>query len=135
MGKMVTGRVTALITTVLVATTLAAAPMTANAKDGDIIRRGSCTASTDWKLKLSPENGRIEVEFEIDQNRNGQRWNISLKRNGSVFWRGSRTTRAPSGSIEVRRLTLNGPGTEKIVARAKNPRTGEICRGVARFSS
>lgn len=128
-------RVTALFTGVLVATTLVAAPMTVSAKDGDIIRRGSCTASSGWKLKLSPEDGRIEVEFEVDQNRNGQRWNVKLRRNGNVFWRGSRTTRPPSGSFEVRRLTRNGPGVERIVARAKNPRTGEVCRGVARFSA
>jgi hypothetical protein len=109
-------------------------PLGVAAKDGDVVRRGSCSARSDWKLKLSPENGRIEVEFEVDQNRNGQRWNVQLKRNGNVFWRGSRTTRPPSGSFEVRRLTANGPGVETIVARAKNPRTGEVCRGVARFN-
>ena len=135
MRRIPVGRATALISSVLVATTLVAAPMTASAKDGDIIRRGDCTARSDWKLKLSPENGRIEVEFEVDQNRNGQRWNIKMKRNGNVFWRGSRTTRPPSGSFEVRRLARNGAGTEKIVVRARNPRTGEVCRGVARFGA
>ena len=129
------GRATAFITVVLVATTLVAAPMTVSAKDGDVIRRGECTARSDWKLKLSPENGRIEVEFEVDQNRNGQKWNIRMKRNGNVFWRGARTTKAPSGSFEVRRLTRNGAGTERVVVRARNPRTGEVCRGVARFSA
>ena len=127
------GRATAFITGVLVATTLVAAPMTVSAKDGDVIRRGACTARSDWKLKLSPENGRIEVEFEVDQNRNGQRWNIKMKRNGNVFWRGARTTKAPSGSFEVRRLTRDGAGAERIVVRARNARTGEVCRGVARF--
>jgi hypothetical protein len=126
-------RATAFITSVLVATTLVAAPMTASAKDGDIIRRGSCTAAADWKLKLSPENGRIEVEFEVDQNRNGQRWKIRMERNGSVFWRGARRTQPPSGSFEVRRLTRDGAGVDKIVVRARNVRTGEVCRGVARF--
>ena len=135
MPKIRASRVTALVTSVLVATTLLAAPLTTTAKDGDVIRRGACTMDSSWKLKLSPENGRIEVEFEVDQNRNGQRWNVKLKRNGSVFWRGSRMTQPPSGSFEVRRLTRNGPGVEKIVARAKNPRTGEICRGVAKFRS
>ena len=52
-------RVTALVTSVLVATTLVAAPLTTSAKDGDVIRRGDCTMRSDWKLKLSPENGRI----------------------------------------------------------------------------
>jgi len=135
MRRIPAGRATALISSVIVATTLVAAPMTASAKDGDIIRRGDCTARSDWKLKLSPENGRIEVEFEVDQNRNGQRWSIKMKRNGNVFWRGSRTTRPPSGSFEVRKLVRNGAGAEKIVARARNPRTGEVCRGVARFGA
>ena len=135
MRRIPAGRVTALISSVLVATTLVAAPMAASAKDGDIIRRGDCTARSDWKLKLSPENGRIEVEFEVDQNRNGQRWNMKMKRNGNVFWRGSRTTRPPSGSFEVRRLARNGAGTERIVVRARNPRTGEVCRGVTQFGA
>lgn len=127
------GRVTAFLTSVLIATTLVAAPVATSAKDGDVIQRGACTANSNWKLKLSPENGRIEVEFEVDQNRNGQRWSVKLKRNGNLFWRGARTTQAPSGSFEVRKLTRNGPGAEKIVARAKNARTGEVCRGVATF--
>ncbi len=127
------GRVTALITSVLVATTLVAAPLTVSAKDGDVIRRGSCTMRSDWKLKLSPENGRIEVEFEVDQNRNGQRWVVKMKRNGNVFWRGSRTTQPPSGSFEVRRVTANGAGADRIVARARNVSNGEVCRGVATF--
>lgn len=133
MRRTTVGRATAFITGVLVATTLVAAPMTVSAKDGDVIRRGECTARSDWKLKLSPENGRIEVEFEVDQNRNGQRWNIKMKRNGKVFWRGARRTQSPSGSFEVRRLARNGAGAERIVVRARNPRTGEVCRGVARF--
>ena len=133
MTMMRTGRVTALITSVMVATALVAGPATTTAKDGDVIRRGSCTVSSDWKLKLSSENGRIEVEFEVDQNRNGRTWNVSLKRNGQRFWRGQRTTGPPSGSFEVRRLTRNGAGRDRIVARARDPRSGEVCRGVATF--
>ena len=133
MRRITVSRATAFITSVLVATTLVATPITTSAKDGDIIRRGSCTAASDWKLKLSPENGRIEVEFEVDQNRSGRKWNVRMKRNGNVFWRGSRRTQPPSGSFEVRRLTRNGAGVEKIVIRARDVRSGEICRGVARF--
>ena len=133
MRRIHVGRATAFITSVLVATTLMAAPMTVSAKDGDVIKRGACTAASDWKLKLSPENGRIEVEFEVDQNRNGQKWKIRMKRNGNLFWRGARWTQPPSGSFEVRKLTRNGAGVEKIVVRARNVRTGEVCRGVARF--
>jgi hypothetical protein len=112
---------------------LSAAPSGAVAKDGDIIRRGSCSARSDWKLKLSPEDGRIEVELEVDQNRVGRTWNVALKRNGTVFWRGQRTTRAPSGSFEVRRVTNDGVGPDRIRARAVDPASGEVCRGAATF--
>jgi hypothetical protein len=101
------------------------------AKDGDVIRRGQCTGASTWKLKLSPENGRIEVEFEVDQNRNGKLWNVRLKDNGTLAWTGSRDTRTPSGSFTVRRLVTNRAGADRIVARAVNPRSGEICRGAA----
>jgi hypothetical protein len=133
MNRTRAGRVAALLTGALVAATLVAAPMAASAKDGDIITRGSCTAGADWKLKLSPENGRIEVEFEVDQNRNGQRWNVKMKRNGNLFWRGTRTTQPPSGSFEVRRLTRDGAGADRVVVRARHAASGEVCRGVATF--
>jgi hypothetical protein len=133
MKRTIVGRTAALVTGVLVATTLVAAPLAASAKDGDIITRGSCTARSDWKLKLSPEDGRIEVEFEVDQNRNGQRWNVTMKRDGSAFWRGTRTTQPPSGSFEVRRVVSNGAGADRIVVRARHAGSGEICRGVATF--
>lgn len=102
-----------------------------SARDGDIIRRGDCGAASDWKLKLSPENGRIEVEFEVDQNRVGDEWRVTLRKDGVRFFLGWRTTQGPSGSFEVRRVTDNGRGDEQIVARARNLRTDEVCRGVA----
>ena len=101
------------------------------ANDRDVIRRGSCSAASDWKLKLSPENGRIEVEFEVDQNRVGDTWRIVMRRNGVVFFRGERVTQPPSGSFEVRRVISNPAGSDTIVARAVNLRTDEVCRGSA----
>ena len=117
----------------LVATGMLAMPIGVAAKDGDIIRTGNCSGATDWKLKLSPENGRIEVEFEVDQNVNGKTWNVKLKRNGNLFWQGQKTTQAPSGSFSVRKLVNNGAGSDLIVAKATNPQTGEVCRGTATF--
>jgi hypothetical protein len=110
-----------------------AAPGATLARDGDIIRRGDCTGATDWKLKLSEEDGRIEAEAEIDQNRNGVTWNWRFKNDGVRFAKGSATTKAPSGSFEVRRLTTDGSGPDTIVFRAVNPATGEVCRAVATF--
>ena len=119
--------------TALIGTALLAFPAGIAAKDGDVIRTGSCTNNSDWKLKLSPENGRIEVEFEVDSNGNGQTWNVKLKKDGNVFFQDQRTTQAPSGSFEVRWVVNNGPGEESFVGRAVNPNTGEICKGTATF--
>jgi hypothetical protein len=102
---------------------------TASAKggggNGAVLKVGSCTASSSAKLKLSPDNGRLEVEFEVDQNRNGVRWNWTLKRAGAKLAGGTAVTKAPSGSFEVRRLVSNRAGTDTIVATAT--RSGERC--------
>ena len=37
---------------------IASLPAATVAKDGDIIRTGSCTGGADWKLKLSPVRSR-----------------------------------------------------------------------------
>lgn len=113
------------------ATMLAAAPATAN--DRDVVRRGGCSGATHWKVKAGPDDGRIEVEGEIDSNRNGQHWNWRIVHNGSVSARGTGVTKAPSGSFEVRRLLVNVPGQDKIVFRARNSRSGEVCRGTVRI--
>lgn len=117
----------------LLALAMLAIPGTALAKDGDVIRRGDCSGATNWKLKLSPQDGRIEVEGEIDMNRNGVTWNWVMRNDGVRFAKGQATTKAPSGSFTRRRLSTNGAGSDKIVFRATNPKSGEVCRAVATF--
>ncbi len=103
----------------------------AAAKDGDVIRRGSCSAGAEWKLKLSEEDGRIEVEYEVDSNVNGQSWRVAIFKNGNRIFRGTRTTTGPSGSFEVRVVTSNTAGTDAFRARAVNG--DQVCRGAASF--
>lgn len=103
------------------------------ANDADVIRRGSCSGSSDWKLKASPENGRIEVEGEVDSNRTGQTWKWRMLHNGKVSARGTATTTGPSGSFDVRRVMVDLAGTDRIGWRASNPATGEVCRGSLSF--
>ena len=103
---------------------VAAAP--AHAGDDDRQRSGSCSRIADWKIKAGPDDGRMEVEAEIDSNRVGQTWDWTLRRDGSLVDRGSSLTRAPSGSFEVERRTANGPGTDTLF-RAAQRRSGEVC--------
>ena len=106
----------------------------AQAKGGDdVVRRGSCTGATHWKLKVKPDDGRLEVEAEVDSNRVGQTWGWRLVHNGSTSASGTATTTAPSGSFEVRRRMVNLAGTDTITLRASNARTGERCVGTVRF--
>jgi hypothetical protein len=107
--------------------------VSAEAAAGDIVRQGNCSARADWKLKASPDNGRIEVEGEVDSNRVGQNWRWSIKHNGSLSASGTKTTVGPSGSFTVRRVLVNVPGEDRIVFRARNPRSGETCRGALTF--
>ena len=120
-----------LLALALVGGAMIAVPATAAAKDGDVIRTGACSSNSDWKLKLSPEDGKIEVEFEVDQNKVGKEWRVVLKKDGERFFSGVRTTQAPSGSFEVNKVTGNGAGHEVIVGKATNLNSGETCRGEA----
>src|SRR5436190_1356151 len=113
----------------LVLAIAALAPAAANAKDGGGNAKrvsGSCSSHSTAKLKVKPDNGRLETEFEVDQNRSGVTWKVTIRRNGAVALHRSATTRAPSGSFSVERLLANGSGTDKISARATSP-SGEVC--------
>ena len=104
----------------------------APAKDREDVRvAGTCTGASSSKLKLSDEDGRIEVEFEVDQNRVGVRWRVVLRQNGRVVRRTARVTRGPSGSFEARMLAANRPGADRFAATAT--RAGETCRASASF--
>jgi hypothetical protein len=79
--------------------------------DPGVIKTGKCSAGASWKLKAKNEDGLIETEFEVDQNISGRRWNVVIRRDGAVVFRGARTTRPPSGSFELNRRwgTLRAP--------------------------
>jgi hypothetical protein len=121
-----------LVVAALAGCALAAAPAVpaVPANDGDVRVAGSCTGPATSKLKLSAEDGRIEVELEVDQNRVGVTWTVALRRNGTRVFRGTRVTRGPSGSFELRRLVADGAGAETISARATNAR-GQVCTATA----
>ncbi len=64
----------------VLALTALAAPAATLAKHGDssaITHTGSCSGASDWKIKVKPDNGQIEVEFEVDQNKNGRTWDVA----------------------------------------------------------
>lgn len=120
-----TGLVTA--TLLAAALPLVAAPAHAGGSDGRVINTGSCSGSTDWKIKAKPDDGRIEVEAEIDSNKAGQSWDWVLRHDGGVTARGTSVTRGRSGSFSIERRTVDADGTDRFTFRAVNPATGEVC--------
>lgn len=118
----------------LVVAVVLASPSASFAKDGMAVKKaGACSKGSSWKLKLSEEDGKIETEFEVDQNRRGVTWKVVLRLRGAIVFKGTRMTRAPSGSFTVRRLLADRPGSDRVSARAMSP-SGEICRAVASYT-
>jgi hypothetical protein len=111
---------------------LPAAPATAGGGDDDrVIERGSCSGTADWKLKVKTDDGRLEVEGEVDSNTSGQTWAWKIKDNGTVAAKGTATTAGASGSFSVERKIADASGTDRVVFKASY--AGQKCRGVISF--
>ena len=126
-------RACALVVLPLAVATTALSAGPALAKDGEVRRSGSCSAASDWKLKAAHDDGRLEVEFEVDSNVVGQSWTWRLVDNGVRVASGTATTTAPSGSFEVNRRIADRAGTDAVRFRATNSRSGEVCTGLVRL--
>jgi len=103
------------------------------ASDDEVIKRGGCSGRADWKLKAKSDDGRIEVEGEVDSFRRGQQWRWRIRHDGHVSASGTATTTGPSGSFDVERRLTNAPGVDRIGWRARNVASGQTCRGGLRF--
>jgi hypothetical protein len=113
---------------VVLAVALVAVPAAfAKGRDHRALRvKGTCTEQSTSKLKVKRDDRRLEVEFEVDQNRVGVPWTVTLSRNGATLETFTRTTRAPSGSFEVHRRIAGRLGTDTIKAVATRA-SGETC--------
>jgi hypothetical protein len=90
------------------------------------VTSGPC-ATGSWKLKAKPDDGRLEIEYQLDTNRNGQVWAVKITDNGHQVFAGKRTTKAPSGSFSINIRPVNRAGTDHLVATAK--RGTRTCTG------
>lgn len=106
----------------------------ASAKGREVIRTGRCSNGASWKLKAKAEDGGLlDVEFEVDANRNRQRWSVAVNDNGVRVFTGVRFTHAPSGSFSVERLIADRAGVDHITATAVRTATGATCRAALDF--
>ena len=86
---------------------------------GGITATGPCSGASTWKLTASPDNGRVEVQFEIDSNVVGQAWKVRLSDNGTFFFKGSAVTQGPQ------RLVRGPEARDRPGRERPDPGTGE----------
>jgi len=103
----------------------------AGGNDNEMIREGRCSNGADWKIKAKPDDGRLEVEGEIDSSRVAETWRWVLKHNGTVSARGTSTTTARSGSFHVERMTVDLAGVDTF--RSRTTRKGAACIGTLSY--
>jgi hypothetical protein len=108
----------------------AAVPAQAQGGGTEVRNSGACTSHGTWKLKAKPDNGRIEIEFEVDVNRVGQTWHVRITDNRHLVVSRDATTQAPSGSFTLRPHTGNRNGVDVI--RAHATRGDVTCGGKVR---
>lgn len=113
---------------------LAPAASASGGHDTEVRASGTCSSGAAWKLKAKDEDRRVEVELEVDSNRVGQSWRVTLSDNGTTVFSGTRVTTAPSGSFDVERVIANRAGQDVIRAVATNVSTGETCRGSVTYA-
>ena len=112
-------RLALVLAATVAATTVSMGAAPAFAKGGgDDVRSSHACSTGVIKLKAKHDDGRIEVEAEVDTNRNGQVWSVKLVDNGVTTFSGQRTTVAPSGSFSVEKRIANRSGLDKITVRA-----------------
>jgi hypothetical protein len=113
-----------------VAITALALPATAGAKGGDdaeVRKAGTCSGASTSKIKVKEDDGRLEVEFEVDQNVNGDTWKVKFKNGSNVVFKGRAKTGPPSGSFSIERKIADTRGKDAIKAVGRNRSTGERC--------
>lgn len=109
-----------------------AAPAVADNGNDGVERRGRCSQGAEWKIRARPEDGRIEVQGEVDSGQAGQTWKWRLYHNESLSAQGTGSTGGLS-SYEVSRVMTDLAGTDRFSFRARNTRSGEWCRGPLSF--
>lgn len=135
---MISTRTTATLTTLAAlacASGVLAAPASASGGGGDVRSSGTCSGGGTWKLKAKPDDGRIQIEFEVDTNRAGQTWHVRIKDNTKLVADRYATTVAPSGSFTVKASTANQAGSDVIGATATRTTSAgtRTCSGAVRL--
>lgn len=92
---------------------------------------GTCSAGARWDLNLEREYGVIDIDFEIDAATPGEKWTVSIARNGSKVLRVSQVA-DPEGEIDVSHIVRDRAGSDRFSVTATSA-SGQSCRGSLRI--
>jgi hypothetical protein len=128
LSRVVTATVTLLLAVSLgLSLGLSSPAQASHGGDDDVRKSGHCSGAAHWKLKAKHDDGRIEVEAEIEGSHSGTKWHWTFKHNGSTSATGAKRTSGRSGSFEVERRMTDLSGKDHFVFRATHG--GAVCRG------
>lgn len=106
---------------------LVTAPLAA-ARDDVEVARGACSDSSWKRLKvISDGDGRLEV-IGVVWSDDADMWEWRMLHDGDFSARGETRAKDADRSLRIRRLMIDFSGTDHVVFRAENKRTGEVCR-------
>ncbi len=91
-----------------------------------IVRRSACGGGVTSQVAAEPANGRIKVEYEVDNAQPGEIWKIVIRKNNKVILRTRKRVDA-EGEAEVSVLTANENGNDRIIASAVRVGGGGSC--------
>jgi hypothetical protein len=105
-----------------------AAPASAEIERSD---RGTCRSGAIWDLDVERDDGRLEVDFDVDRARPGDTYRVTVKVNNRTVM--TRTLRADrDGDFWFNRSFRDSRGPDTVSVRAVSPR-GDVCRGSVRI--
>jgi hypothetical protein len=101
------------------AATLLAAPMTVlTAAPASAADREFRYAGAEVEFDVEKDDGRFEIEVDIDDAKPGSRWRVVLRHNGNVYHK--RVHRADSdGEVEIDKERRDTPGRDVFKLRVK----------------
>ena len=112
---------------VLSAAALATAPLAA-ARDDVEVARGACSDSSWKRLRVvSDGEGRLDV-IGVVWSDDEDLWEWRMLHDGDFSAKGEVRAKDADRSLRIRRSMLDFPGVDTVVFRARNTRTGEVCR-------
>ncbi|HEX5951109.1 MAG TPA: hypothetical protein VFZ96_08905 [Actinomycetota bacterium] len=92
--------------------------------------RGSCSGGpSEWRIVVGREDDRtLRIRFRIEDGEPDQAWQLFLSDDGVRVYAGTKVSN-DDGRVQVRRLTTDLVGRDRIEAAGVNVATGESCSG------